>query len=454
MTTLSAEQRAGIEKIQNWYADKNFHDAHVGGAPVFRLFGPAGTGKTTMAKEIPQALGLANVRYGTYTGKAAHVLRGKGASPVSTIHSAIYFPTSDKEATERLAAAREEMVQTLMDQASNARTISKARDAGAPKPIMSELEERRAELADAIAELQSGIAELEAATRRMAWEWNSTSEWASAELIILDEVSMVGPKLAGDIEAYGVPVLVLGDPAQLPPVEGGGYYTEAKPDHLLETVIRQALESPVLELATRIRTSRTMGLGLTPDDVSPASLGEAMEHDQVLCWSNRRRWALIKAMRSKMGRPGGQVVRGDRIMCLTNNKDLAVFNGQQFDVVGVRGEGTLGPTLELKDDEGHVRVLATFADGFAGQEMQDQAKKSGAGWKGQRMLATFANAITVHKAQGSEWKSVYVVNEVPNMIRSIAPREGHSCAVEQARRWLYTAVSRASDTVTVTRAER
>jgi len=428
MTNLSAEQSAGIEKIKAWHASAPFEP--------FRLFGPAGTGKTTMARHIPEALGLDRVFYGTFTGKAAHVLRGKGATPVSTIHSAIYYPTSDQGAKERLIVVRAEL-ETLHTEIRGMASEGVTGD-----DLMDEQ----------VKACEAEIAELEAASRRMAWEWNPDSEWSTADLIILDEVSMVGAKLASDIEMYGVPVLVLGDPAQLPPVDGGGHYTEAAPDHLLTQIHRQALESPVLELATRIRTSRTISLGLTPDDMRPASLGDAMEHDQVLCWSNRRRWALIKAMRGKLGRPDGQVVTGDRIMCLANNKDMAVFNGQQFDVVGVTGQGTLGPTLELKDDEGHVRTMATFADGFAGQDMQDQAKKSGAGWKGKRMLATFANAITVHKAQGSEWPSVYVVNETPAMISMTSRREGHAAAVEQARRWLYTATSRASEQVTITAA--
>jgi exodeoxyribonuclease-5 len=286
---------------------------------------------------------------------------------------------------------------------------------------------------------------LERESRRLAWEWNPDSEWASADLIVLDEVSMVGPKLAADIEAYGVPVLVLGDPAQLPPVEGGGHYTDRKPDFLLTEIHRQALESPVLELATRVRLSTDSRLGITPADVTPASLAAAMEADQVLVWSNPRRWAMVSAMRRKMGFPAGRVVEGDRIMCLTNNKDLGVFNGQQFHVLAAG---------QLRDDEGRVREIPMYEDGFAGYEMQKQAKDSGLGIKGKRMFATYAQAITAHKAQGSEWPHVYVVDETPAMMSVVRRREGNAAAVEQARRWMYTAVSRASERVTVTAARR
>lgn len=428
MTQLAAQQLAGIEKIKAWHSSA----VADGFGGVFRLFGYAGTGKTTVARELPEALGLKNVVYGTYTGKAAHVLRSKGASPVSTIHSAIYMPTTSEEARRTLLAAREELDE-----------IRERLDYEEPATDLAQRMRSRA------TEIQAGMPTLEADARRMSWEFNPMAEWGMADLIVLDEVSMVNARLAADVEGYGVPVLVLGDPAQLPPVEGGGYYTNATPDHLLTDVHRQALESPVLALATRIRESRTNSLGLFPGDCTPVSVRHAMEHDQVLVWSNKRRWALITAMRNLLGYPVGQPVAGDRIMCLTNNKDIAVFNGQQFEVLAV-ADGALGPTLTVRTEEGAERSIPCFADGFMGREMQDQAKQSGAGLKGNRMLATFAQAITVHKAQGSEWNSVYVVNETPAMISMTARRSGQVAAVEQGRQWLYTAATRARDTLTIT----
>jgi exodeoxyribonuclease-5 len=426
MVNLSDQQAAGIEKIKHWYAGAG--DGFS--ADVFRLFGPAGTGKTTMAKAIPAALGATRTVFGTFTGKAAHVLRGKGATPVSTIHSAIYFPTTSAEALARLREARDELAEL--------EHVFHLADA--------ELARRN--------ELETQIPVLEADARRLSWELNLDSEWAQADLIILDEVSMVGAKLAADIEAMGVPIVVLGDPAQLPPVEGGGYYTNAEPDWLLDEIHRQALESPVLELATRIRLSQGEALGMTAGDKRRPSVREAMEADQILVWSNKRRWAMINAVRGNLGRPLRHVVPGDRIMCLTNNKDLAVFNGQQFDVLQVQ-PGALGPTLTVLDlDNGVQRTIPTYADGFMGQDAQVQAKNSGAGMRGGRMLATFAQAITVHKAQGSEWNHVYVVDETPTMIWAASRKEGQRAAVAQARQWAYTAVTRAAEKITISEPTR
>ena len=72
-------------------------------------------------------------------------------------------------------------------------------------------------------------------------------------LIIIDECSMVDEEMGKDLLSFGRPVLVLGDPAQLPPVRGGGYFTARQPDYMLTEVHRQAADSPIIRLATEIR---------------------------------------------------------------------------------------------------------------------------------------------------------------------------------------------------------
>jgi len=413
--SLTAEQSAGIEEIKKWHTD-----ALDGMRGAFLLTGPAGTGKTTMAKEIPGALGV-HARFMTFTGKAAHVLTRKGA-PARTIHSSIYYPMQDEDAKARLVKARQELA-----------ALDPSTDEDAP----------------AIRDLRAEVVDLEARSRRMSWEWNPEAMNDNPGLLILDEVSMVNERLAMDIERYNIPVLVLGDQAQLPPVEGGGHYINRTPDYMLETIHRQALDSPVLELATRVRLSQGAALGLRPSDTIPASLAAAAEADQVIVWSNKRRWAMIDGLRRRAGFDPGVPTAGDRIMCLTNNKDLSVFNGAQFTVLEST-PAALGPTLRLLDDDGHERVIPTFTDGFQGMDLEKQAKGSGAGVRGGRMLATFSQAITCHKSQGSEWDHVYVVNELPNMMSMVTRKDGIKAAEAQGRQWLYTAATRAAKEVTIT----
>ena len=58
---------------------------------VFRLFGYAGTGKTTLAQHLAEGVD-GDVLFAAFTGKAAQVLRSRGAEGARTIHSLIYRP--------------------------------------------------------------------------------------------------------------------------------------------------------------------------------------------------------------------------------------------------------------------------------------------------------------------------------------------------------------------------
>lgn len=423
MITLTAEQEKAIEAVHGWYREQISPGERY--PRPFRLFGPAGTGKTTLAREIASRLGLTDVAFGAYTGKAAQVLRSKGID-ATTIHSAIYRPTGNAELRTEHFELRREFAELKID--DNTR--------------------HDPELAARLTWLSDRLDEIERELRKPMFELNTMSDWGAAELIVLDEVSMVDQRMAEDIESFGVPVLVLGDPEQLPPIGGAGYYTNERPDVLLTEIHRQALESPVLAMATRIRLSRDEYLGVRPDEHEVASVSRAMAADQVLCWRNATRWKLTERIRAKLERPAGLVVPGDRIICLVNNKrDLGVLNGQQFDVLDVKDAWTL--LLRECGEASGERWIEVFPDGF--NPADEAGIKSRRAFRGGVMAATFANVVTVHKAQGSEWDSVYVVDETPAMMAQEARRSGEAFAIAGARRFLYTATTRARESVTLAR---
>lgn len=420
---LSAQQREGIDKIKTWYESQgDWADPEP-----FRLFGAAGTGKTTTAKHIGEALGIEAIDFAAYTGKAARVLQSKGV-PATTIHSAIYRPIGNDGTRALLAQARKDL-----EDAKESASLNHLKEG-----------------AETIEWLRSEVDRLVKEANTLGFEINDESAWNQSSLIVLDEVSMVNAKLAADIESFGVPVLVLGDPAQLPPIEGGGYYTNAEPDYELTEPQRFYLDSQVGNLATRVRTSSGTGLGLTAEDREPVSLARAMECDQVLVWKNATRWNLTESIRAKLGRPRGEVVSGDRVMCLTNNKDLGVMNGTQYHVLEVEpGQVTVRMLLQEADTDAAPRWLRGHYRGFGGQAAEADMKRNEITHRGQVGAFTFANVITVHKAQGSEWKRVYVVDQSGGVAAMARKEMGAMAAQAQARRWLYTAVTRAEDEVII-----
>lgn len=417
---LSTQQSEAIQRIIEWYRN---------GGTVFRLFGYAGTGKTTIAQYAVQALGLdaAAVRYAAYTGKAAHVLASKGADPVSTIHSLIYMPKI--QARKRLR----EMERDLATERSR------------PEPDQARIRQLEAWVRAERKRLESP-------------EWSlrgpQESRLQGARLLVIDEVSMVNASMAKDLMSYGVPILVLGDPAQLPPVRGEGWFIDHAPDAMLTEVHRSALNSPVTDIATRIRTAETgdtrYGVrGQWADgsgrqrDLPAAAL---LDHDVVLVGTNATRWQAIQAIREMEGHRIPYPEVGDRIIVLANNGEAEVYNGQIYTVDRTPSLGTDKHDLTVIDDQDRVRDLTVWASGFTGTDGEKAARLTGG--TGDTVAATYAAAITVHKAQGSEWGSVLVIDESHVFARMArgAPADRHRAG----GRWLYTAATRAATRVTLT----
>src|SRR5262245_3424177 len=165
MPIFTTHQDAALTAASNWLK------AARGRASIFRLFGYAGTGKTTLAKHLAEGVD-GKVLFAAFTGKAACVMRSKGCPGAATIHSLIY----------------------------------KARESGEEMP---------------------------------SFELWGEAPASKARLIVIDECSMVDAELARDLLSFGVPLLVLGDPAQLPPIQGGGFFTDAEPDAMLTEVHRR-----------------------------------------------------------------------------------------------------------------------------------------------------------------------------------------------------------------------
>src|SRR5512136_2716568 len=119
---------------------------------------------------------------------------------------------------------------------------------------------------------------------------------------------MVDEELGRDLLSFGKKVLVLGDPAQLPPGKGGGFFTEAAPDVMLTVVHRQAADNPIIRLSMAIREGGTLTPGaygetriVSRDGLDPTLVTGA---DQVLVGLNRTRRAYNGRLRELRGFSG------------------------------------------------------------------------------------------------------------------------------------------------------
>jgi exodeoxyribonuclease-5 len=388
---LTDDQASAIRAAVNWY--KNRRKVQQ----VFQINGLAGTGKTSIIPYIIDDLGLDpehDVVFGTYTGKAALVLRKKGI-PCRTIHSLIY---------ELVKTDKGVMVWRLKDGSD-----------GRPSDVKS------------------------------------------AKLVVLDEVSMVDKEMAADLLSFGKPVIVIGDHGQLPPVNGEAAFSQHEPDAVLTQIHRQAAENPIIQIAHMARTGQVIRYGeyggsvlVVPQyQIKPAQL---LTPDQVICGTNKTRFRLNNLMRRALGHettlPTGP---DEKIICLRNDHRCGLLNGMFLQLDEIEEPEGIGFKAVVFSDEGEAVAGYYRPDGNPDREPQPKKLRVYTGffldhqqfdpgrgekdWKQKRWMveATFGYAITCHKSQGSQWNNVLVWDD------------GLGKTQRDRARWLHTAITRASE---------
>lgn len=413
----SQQQAAAIAAIEDWFRHGTRNQQ------VFRLFGYAGTGKTTITRHAIGELGLelmdrtggsGGVLYAAFTGKAALVMTRKG-TPASTIHSLIY-KVSEATPEEIERVTRE--LETLRGGLRAMRTAERS---------FAETQIRRLELR---------LADI----HQPRFILNEQSLVRDADLIVLDEVSMVGAEMASDLLAFGKPILVLGDPGQLPPIKGDGAFTDADPDVMLTDIHRQAETSAIIRLATLARQSMPIPYGEHDDFVWKMRRSDIGPHQflkggQVICGRNATRLFLNTAMKQAAGFPDAYPRGlGEKIICLKNRHDLGLVNGMFLDLSDIRDESPLAFSASVRTEDGtSVPGRQWFYKGHFDDHIAYDAERLRRDWRDMRGLveSVWGYAITCHKAQGSQWENVIVYDD------------GLGRTAEDRARWLYTAITRA-----------
>lgn len=265
-----------------------------------------------------------------------------------------------------------------------------------------------------------------------------------ADLVILDEASMVDEVVFGDLKSYGKPILAVGDHGQLPPVTGS-LNLMANPELRLERIHRQAADNPIIRASMQIRETGHLPFCDWDNKVVKVPIGTAildslpnLLETMILCGTNRTRCALNAKIRSMLGYKSAYPEVGERVICLRNNRLKGIFNGMtgvikkiepQLDHwysadIQMDGNGTISERINKRQFGYFATLKGTEIPGLGQREYGE--------------LFDWGYALTVHKSQGSEAKQVVVYEECDWLKTE-----------DLRRRWLYTAVTRASERLVV-----
>lgn len=322
---------------------------------VVTMGGLAGTGKSTISKVLLEALAAKNKTFSSaaFTGKATNVLRKKGIA-ASTIHSCIYSPETD--------------------------------------PV----------------------------THETSWVRKTNKEVTSQiDGFLIDEASMVSKEIHEDLVSFGIPIIYVGDHGQLEPI-GSKFNLMENPMFRLETVHRNAGE--IAHFAQHLRLgneARTFDGQTNVQIISESAIED--KHlaavDQIIVAFNKTRVKINNRVRCHKKIDATFIAKGEKIICLRNNRLAGLFNGMQGSVTSVKKKSR----LDFVSDGELFQNIKYDPDQF-GQESYKFVQDGDNPFD-------YAYAITCHKAQGDQFGNVIVFEQ--------------ECDKWDHVRWAYTAASRA-----------
>lgn len=384
---LNEQQAQAIEALRKWW--------YNGNKQVFQISGAAGTGKTTLIRYLINEIKLEydEVLFTAFVGKATLAMSRNGLN-AKTLHSAICYCKDEP----------------VLDENGNTVTEYNRR-------VTKRVFTRRKKIDPRI------------------------------RLIVVDEGSMVPAKMADWLLKFKVPIIVLGDLNQLPPVIGDSFFLK-EPDVVLTQIMRQSSESPIPYFAQNVLQNGTKCLSpglqigdkinvLSKADITPELL---KDYDVIICGTNKTRNNLNTYIRERIyGRTQEYPVIGDKLICRENDwtfsvDDVYLINGLIGYVTDIDLESISDYTMkidfkpEFMDNEFKNVTLDRIYMGLSPNDKRF--------YRSNYHKFEYGYAITCHLSQGSQYNRVLVFNESFG-------------TAEERRKWLYTAVTRAIDKVTI-----
>ncbi|MDE3028346.1 MAG: ATP-binding domain-containing protein, partial [Paracoccaceae bacterium] len=278
----------------------------------------------------------------------------------------------------------------------------------------------------------------------------------------VDESSMLDERQLDDLKEIFPTLVLFGDPAQLAPVGASGAMVFDKlPENrrlILHRIHRQAEDNPILDLAHALGDpdldfhsfERMIDDAARRDDrvvVAQRVEAELMARSPVLVWRNATRIRLITAFRAAYDAPLDELLPGEPLICdgielpLKHRKkriDLearGLIKGAQVIYLGPGNKPGFSKLHVVGAEQPQVSAASIIKIELPDEEEPFIPFAA-------RMGAAFLHgaAVTIHKAQGSQWETVQVF--APDLYA--AAQAGRSEAgVALWKRLAYVAITRA-----------
>ena len=372
------------------------------------ISGQAGVGKSEIQKFILSNFKPNEFELAAYTAKAARVMEDKSGYHASTIHKLMYKPVYDEDGD-------------IIDWIYDRDRLKKRKD---------------------------------------------------LKFVLIDECSMMTQRQLNDLKSSGKKIIVFGDYYQLPPINAPQIFSKQNADIILSKIHRQAEGNPLIQHLSNLRKGIDIPYGNIENKLIKVNnvaeyfnndVKRFLDYDQIICGTNATRTMMNKMIREIKGINSQLPVKDERLICLKNNQSLGIANGDQMIAMedsyyydDEKGLFCLHTDLNDKINANKKKKNKKFRNSFVMiSDLYDGKTRKRLNWfeqmnnrhydnKKDLMMfkhyveTDFAYAISCHKSQGSEWKNVLIIDE-SDIFSDIKYR------------WLYTAVSRGKESVTIVR---
>ena len=435
--------------------------AAEGPARVMAVVGKAGSGKTLLLAELVRVLKATGIDIvsGDWEGrrrkdrrtlavlaptnKAASVLRGRGV-PATTIHRVLYTPVYDPE--------YEKVAEWLAGQGE--------------RPVIAALSDaamdRAKQVYDATTSVPAALASAGLRGSDFITGWKRRED--PLDIGLIDESSMLDDRQFDDLREIFPFLVLFGDPAQLAPVNQSGQMVFDKitgDDRLdLARIHRQEAGNPILDLAHALADpdlsfegfERMVEDAARSDprvEIAGRADADLMARSPVLVWRNATRIRLITAFRAAHGAPEDKLIPGEPLIC--DGIELPLKHRKRRIDLEARGLIKGAPVIYLgpgsRPGFSRLHVLGAESPRFSAAsiiKIEKPDEEEPFLPYAARMGAAFLHgaAVTIHKAQGSQWNAVQVF--APDLYA--AARAGRMEAGQALwKRLAYVAITRAED---------